>query len=565
VASKAEWLKKVTTAIADGDTVDWDRVSCDATLSADELRVLRSLAAIRHPRGVVTKGLAPIPLEQGFDVLEELGHGSNGRVYRAIDRALGREVALKVLDEDSGFSVTARERFVREARILASLDHPNIVRIHSIDESDGRLRLSLEKIEGRTLTQALGESGPFAAAEAARIGIDLCHALAAIHGSGLVHRDLKPSNVMQASGGRIVLLDFGVARSMSDLSEDPRVRVEGTPLFLSPEQLEGLGETGPGTDLYALGVLLYWMVSAHYPYEAQSLVELREQVRSGRAQQLTDLRGDVPPRYAAIVNRLLASQPPDRFQSAGEAEEALRAFLEEASLLRAQEPKRSRRTFLLGGAGATLALLLGIAGVPRFFGSSEFELEAQMVARRDGAEVALHGGDAVHPGDGLVLSVKANRDLYLYVFNEDGNGQLTALFPLSGYDLENPVPSGATHRLPGSWKGTPYRWGVSNGGGGTERFLLIASPDPVSGAEALLRDAPEARRIEGPVPVTPQGRARLLRSVGFAEPDPEGGSTPHDGSSTSSRLETLIGVLEQGPIRSRKTICRLLRFDNRPE
>ncbi len=571
---KPDAWRKIVEALADGEAVDWDHWSRVAHFSPSEVRVLRGIETIRLARGVAEKSPSDpeaeaLPLESGFEILEEIGRGSYGRVYRAIDRALGREVALKVILEDHPASSTARSRFIREARLLASVDHPNIVRIHSIDEKDGRLRLSLERIPGRTLGQVLEESGPLSPDEAARVGIDLCRALSAIHAKGLVHRDLKPANVMRATGGRIVLLDFGVARSSLGESSETTAGHEGTPLFMAPEQLDSAHRAGPSADLFALGVLLYWMVSGRYPFEADSLADLRKRLVEGHPTPLSDRVPDVPRAYAAIVSRAIKTDSDGRFESAGELEEALRAFLAEGeradlgAVASGRRPRVTRQRLVVAGAGAAFLGLFAVVGLPRLAAPASFEFEAQMVARRDGADVPLRPGDVVHPGDGLVLDVRASRDVYVYVFNEDAEGVMTALFPIRGFEPSNPIPGGGSSRLPGSFDGEPHRWRVSTLGGGRECFAIVASRSPVKAAEALLGQVPEARMGSG-LPVNAQAKAELLRSVSSLEPDePETAEAP--ARAGGNRLEGLIENLEGGAIRGNGILWRKICLENRPD
>ncbi len=311
----------LASAIADGEAVDWQRFSSDRALDRSTLEAMRTLQVLRDWQRRKREPISTPQSPQGYELREELGRGSYARVWLALDRTLGREVALKLIDDDRPLSLHSRERFLAEARVLAALDHPNIVRVHSVGESDGRLFICLERVVGKTLSEVVAQNGPSSPREAAQIGIDLCRALAELHQKGLVHRDLKPSNVMRATGGRIVLLDFGFARSHAD-----RTASGGTPRFMAPEQFDARGEVGPRSDLYALGVMLYWLVTNRYPHEAESFESLREAVLAGAHVPLTDRLPTVPAKFAAIVERALAPAN-TRFESAGAFERALRDFL----------------------------------------------------------------------------------------------------------------------------------------------------------------------------------------------------------------------------------------------
>ncbi len=443
------------------------------------------------------------PLRTGYEILEELGRGSYGRVYRALDRALGREVALKVQDERAGLSASEWDRFVAEARTLASLDHKNIVRIHSIDEQDGLLRLGLELIDGHTLQDLVNERGPLSGPEAARVGIELCRALAAIHAEGFVHSDLKPANVMRARGGRVVLLDFGFARGVGNRDRISR----GTPRTMSPEHFAGLGAIGPASDLYSLGVVLYWLVSGSYPHEATHLDELRVAVLEGRVVPLRDRRPDVPDGVLDVVKRAMAVDPSERYTSAGEMEQDLRDFVSRTSgaiateraappePVQAQSRGRYRSTvlLLLASIAATVAVaVLGRqdeaqAGVPplgfveRFYAWQGADEKTRLLG--PGSEVSL--------SEELFLEIDLPEDdVHVYVFNQDGT-KIVTLFPLEGWSLQNPLAAGS-YRLPGERDGFHENWLIDSVGTGEEEFLIVVSRGPNSWAERIRSEVPEA-------------------------------------------------------------------------
>jgi len=420
---------------------------------------------------------SPDPEEQlfepGFEKLEELGAGGSGRVWRARDRALDKEVALKVLDVPV-LTREKRERFLREARILASLDHPNIVRIFSIDEQAGEIRLSLELVQGRTLETLVRERGPLSAAEAAQVGIDLCLALAAIHAKDLIHGDVKHSNVMRAEGGRIVLLDFGLSRGArrNDPEEAARPARGGTPLFMAPELFRG--ENGDArSDLFSLGVLLYWLVSGHYPFELGESGCLHS---PGRTIPLRDRRADLPSEFVRIVTRLTSAAPEDRFLSAGEVETELMAFLErEARAL----PRRRRNVL----AGVVVLCGLALVGFSTFWKPwqvfSGKDERIRLIALRAGGPVVLEDLDPVLQHERMQLELRPERDCYSYLLNEDLQGNVSVLFPDPACELQNPLRSGETYVLPGECaeKNPYYRYSISSGG--RDRLLLVESPVPV--------------------------------------------------------------------------------------
>ncbi|MBW2460384.1 MAG: serine/threonine protein kinase [Deltaproteobacteria bacterium] len=220
-----------------------------------------------------------------YRVEERLGHGSTGVVYRATQVRLGREVALKVLHPRFVTDPQARARFEREARVASALDHPSAVSVYDFGEDGHCLYLTMELLEGRTLRQRLSEPGEVPVAEILDLGAQLADVLSAAHQLPLVHRDLKPANVFlvpadgeRAAGARVV--DFGLAFIAGSAREDRMTAhgvVTGTPEYLSPEQTRG-GEVGPPTDVYALGCMLYELVTGTVPFHGTDMEVLTKQM-----------------------------------------------------------------------------------------------------------------------------------------------------------------------------------------------------------------------------------------------------------------------------------------------
>ena len=256
-----------------------------------------------------------------LELIEQIGQGSFGNVYRARDTRLDRDVALKLLRKGRQTSELA-EKILHEGRILARVRHRNVVTVFGAEERDGRVGLWMEYIRGRTLEQLLRSTGPFGAREAALIGQELCRALAAVHKAGLVHRDIKAQNVMREEGGRLVLMDFGAGQYVHASAAAPTGRLTGTPLYLAPELMRG-GEATVQSDIYSLGVLLFHLVTAQYPVSATSLDDLRQAHREGRRFRLHDARPDLADDFARVVERASHPDPSRRFASAGALQEAL--------------------------------------------------------------------------------------------------------------------------------------------------------------------------------------------------------------------------------------------------
>jgi len=212
----------------------------------------------------------------GYELLDELGRGGMGVVYRARDPRLGREVAIKLLPA-ARCSETARERFRREGETMARLEHPHIVKVHDSGEEAGQLYLVMDLIQGQSLHDRLEQSGPLSVERAAELTRKLSLAVAAAHRVNVIHRDLKPANVLIDTAGEPRLLDFGLAKALdstgAELSKSGQAM--GTPGFWSPEQAIGdRSRIGPGTDVYGLGGLLYAALTGRPPIDLGSFAEI---------------------------------------------------------------------------------------------------------------------------------------------------------------------------------------------------------------------------------------------------------------------------------------------------
>ena len=256
-----------------------------------------------------------------FELIERLGGGASGDVYKVRDKHLKNHVALKLFHRERVASVELDTLLV-EGRQHALVKHPNIAVIHGADENDGRVGIWMEYIDGATLRELVEEQGTFGAAETVNIARELCSALAAVHQQGLTHGDIKAQNVMREKGGRIVLMDFSSSRDV-ELDEDSPGGLVGTPIYMAPELFDDK-PSNFRSDIYALGVLLFYLVTGRHPYEARTLKKLKEEVNARKPMLLDDLRPDLPSGFVHAVHKAIAWNPDDRFQSAGEFQAALR-------------------------------------------------------------------------------------------------------------------------------------------------------------------------------------------------------------------------------------------------
>jgi TolB-like protein/Tfp pilus assembly protein PilF len=264
-----------------------------------------------------------------YEVIEALGAGGMGEVYRARDTRLGRDVALKFLPRRLSQDAAALERFQREARAASALNHPNICALYDIGEHEGQPYFVMELLEGRTLKQRLAE-GPLGARELADIAAQAAAALEAAHGKGIVHRDVKPANIFLTAGGAVKILDFGVAKAMGEPAQDAGGQEDrggdtltrtgvlpGTAAYMSPEQIRG-EEVDARSDLFALGITLYQAATGELPFKGNGWAEIREAILSAVPPAPRKLNAALPREMERIILRLLERDAGRRQQSARE-------------------------------------------------------------------------------------------------------------------------------------------------------------------------------------------------------------------------------------------------------
>ncbi len=272
-----------------------------------------------------------------YELMELVGHGAYGLVFRAVDESLNREVAIKILSPDFSGSFPARQRFVREARSAAAIRHGNVVGIYAVAEQPLPY-LVMEFVPGTTLQCELDRGRKFSAKQVASIGIQIASGLQAAHSLGLIHRDVKPANILLQSPSKIVssstadgtdaakstpefhvrLSDFGLARSMDFASTMTTERlVVGTPAYMSPEQVHG-EHLDQRTDLFSLGSLLYTLCTGHAPFAANSLAALLLQVSNAKARPIEEVAPETPEALKIVIQRLMLPDRALRYQSADE-------------------------------------------------------------------------------------------------------------------------------------------------------------------------------------------------------------------------------------------------------
>jgi TolB-like protein/Tfp pilus assembly protein PilF len=361
MADDSNPLLPLAKSIADGTGVDWDAAAATTTPDQreliEQLRVLWELARahrdadaeIPHASSAtVAPPSSPIGTWAQLALLEKLGAGSFGVVYRAWDPHLAREVALKVVGSGPVAALDT-SRIAREGRLLARLRHPNIVTVYGAAVEQGRVGLWMELIRGTTLAEAVTKQGPFSARDAALIGLDVCRALAAVHRAGLLHRDVKAQNVMREDGGRIVLMDFGTGREIDANGPPGKPEIVGTPLYLAPEIFRG----------EPASVLLYHLVTASFPHPVKTVEELRKRIDTVPPIKLHDARPDLPATFVRVVSEAIADDPEGRCESTGALEQDLLEALDDM--------QSGQRPIAIAGsrlAGTRLGRIPSIAVLP---------------------------------------------------------------------------------------------------------------------------------------------------------------------------------------------------------
>ena len=383
-----------------------------------------------------------------YRVLDRLGGGGMGVVYRAEDSRLGRHVALKFLADSIAADPVALDRFTREARSAAALNHPHIATIYEIGEHDGRRFIAMELLEGHTLQQHIGGS-PLPLDEVLRIGSDVAGALAAAHAKGIVHRDIKPANIVLTTAGVVKVVDFGLAKAMAQGRppqgdpEETRLAVPGhmtgpgaamgTIAYMSPEQARG-EELDARSDIFSLGVVLYEMATGQQAFSGTTAV-IFDGILNRVPRSPHSINGSVPPELEGIIARAMEKDREQRFQNAAELGEdlsRLRRLSDAAAVARDPTPPsgaggwnfatppagvrpRRRRWVAAVAAGAAMVAIVG-ALAARQFGRAEALGEGDLVLVTDFANST---GDSMFDGTlRQALAVKIEESAFLTVVGE---------------------------------------------------------------------------------------------------------------------------------------------------
>jgi serine/threonine protein kinase len=335
----------------------------------DDIALRETLRAILDP----TDDPAMLGRLGPYEIMGVIGAGGMGLVLKAHDRALGRHVAMKVLAPHWASSPLARRRFAREARAAAAVVHEHVIAVHAVSEVRGIPYLVMPYFPAQSLQQRIDQAAPLSVIEILRISHQIASGLAAAHAEGLIHRDIKPANILLEQGvERVVITDFGLARTADDASLTRSGLLAGTPQYMAPEQARG-GTIDHRGDLFSLGSVMYTMCTGRPPFRADSTLGVLRRISDDVPTPIREIAPEIPGWLVDIIRRLHAKDPADRFQTAAEVASLLKGWLAHAqNPLQIAPPRRSRG--IMGGrfdfqsalAGALL-LLMGVGTLSALF------------------------------------------------------------------------------------------------------------------------------------------------------------------------------------------------------
>jgi Tol biopolymer transport system component/predicted Ser/Thr protein kinase len=358
-----------------------------------------------------------------YQILEKLGEGGMGVVYRARDTHLDRTVAIKLMRGEAVADADRKRRFVQEAKTASALNHPNIITIYDIDNAGGVDFIAMEYVEGRTLDRCVGHKG-VALGEALRYSVQITDALAAAHQAGIVHRDLKPGNIMVTEKGQVKVLDFGLAKLTEPVADDPSAPTEilgatglrteegmivGTIAYMSPEQAEGR-KVDRRSDIFSFGAVLYEMITGRRPFQGQTKLSTLSAILHQEPPPPSEMNPSLPREFERILTRCLRKDPDRRFQHMDDVKVALQEVKEESesgAAARTALPIRRRQQWLWPAIAAGVALLAAGAGIAWWLLQSSVPTQTAPLTRLT-SDAGLTWEPAVSP-DGKLLAYSSDR------------------------------------------------------------------------------------------------------------------------------------------------------------
>jgi predicted Ser/Thr protein kinase len=405
--------------------------------------------------------IAPVTMGD-YELLEELGRGAMGVVYRARQKSLGRLVALKMVQAGQA-QPSALARFQQEARSAAALDHPGIVPLFDFGEADNQPFYTMAFIEGETLAGLLRNQGPLPPRLAAQLLVQIAEAVAYAHQRGILHRDLKPDNILVDRQGHPRITDFGLARRLED---GPNLTaagsIMGTPSFMAPEQAQGETALTPGVDIYSLGGVLHALLIGRSPFTGNSAYEVLLKVAQERPLPLRQINPELPAELEQIVLRCLEKNPALRYQSADDLANDLRAWLDgqavskqaPAQAVPARPRRRARRWLAVVGVLLVAGLAAGLLGWRHLFEDVKWEVperqDFDLKVSLGGLSPDSKGVYAVPRGQAVRFVIESPQDVHVGIWSLQEDGVLQ-LLP-NEYEEDTLVRGGVPRIVPGNSK-----------------------------------------------------------------------------------------------------------------
>jgi len=288
-------------------------VKCGTQLTLEEIGLAETKTLLKHRKELTTGST----FGGRYQVIEEMGRGGMGKVYKVIDTKLKEELALKIIHPEIAAEGKIIERFGNELKMARKISHKNVCRMYHLEEDEGIHYLTMEFIRGESLRDMIGMMGQLSPGQALSIVKQVCEGLAEAHKLGVVHRDLKPANIMIDREGNARIMDFGIARSLKSKGITRTGTMIGTPEYMSPEQVEGL-ETDQRSDLYSLGVILYEMVTGRIPFDGETPFSIALKHKSEKPQDPREINSQIPENISSMIMRCLEKDREKRYQTAGE-------------------------------------------------------------------------------------------------------------------------------------------------------------------------------------------------------------------------------------------------------
>ena len=453
-----------------------------------------------------------------YRILERIGAGGMGVVYKAEDTRLGRTVALKFLPPELTRDPKAKQRFIQEARAASAMDHSNICTIFEVDEIENdQLFISMAYYQGRTLKERIA-AGPFELGEAIEIAVQIAQGLAKAHSHGIVHRDVKPGNVFITSDAQVKVFDFGLAKLAGQLRLTSTGKTMGTVSYMSPEQGRG-EEIGPRTDIWALGVILYEMLTGESPFKGDYDAAVMYSIMNEDPAPIDGIRAGVPEELSRIVKKALAKNQAERYQNVNDMLSDLNALKQQLDFARFTgthewnfKSKERRWVFAVAAVAITAATIAVVWLLSTKKGAESPGLPGK--GRQVTSDDAWQGEPALSP-DGSSIAytsdVSGNRDIYIVGVQGGVQTRLTS-DPAADY---GPAwfPDGTALAFVSERGGEAGIWKIDRLGGGATP-LLRSAIDPAISPDgrriAFAKEASSGERRIGVAPIADLSRAVML-------------------------------------------------------